>query len=119
MPATDDSQDVCEMRKTHETREIWEKKGRTRDNMKINYTHFAIRLFSRTIILSFIPQENPLVWCIITASTAKWFEMRDTGNLSHEAAWKIQNNPYTCVASHRRLICSRPALIKKSFDFNS
>ncbi len=45
------------------------KKEHTRDNVKINYTHFAIRLFSRTIISSHIARENPFVSCIITTST--------------------------------------------------
>ncbi len=62
------------------------KKGHTRDNVKIIYRRFAIRLFSRTIILSLIAWENPFVSCIITASTARWFEMWDTRNLSRDAA---------------------------------
>ncbi len=44
-PAIDDSQEVHEMRKNVRC----EKKGCARDNMKIDYTRFAIRLFFRTI----------------------------------------------------------------------
>ncbi len=66
-----------------------EKKG-TRDNVKINYIRFLIRLLSRTIILSFIAWENPFVSCIITASTARRFKMRDTRNLSHELRKKYK-----------------------------
>ncbi len=81
--ATDDSWDVYKTRKTGET---WEKKGHTRDDVKIIYRHFAIQLFSRTIILSLVAWENPFVSWIITTSTIWWFEMPDTRNLSHEAA---------------------------------
>ncbi len=42
-PATDDLREVHEMRETHE------KKGRTWNNAKIDYTRFTIRLFFRTI----------------------------------------------------------------------
>ncbi len=74
-PATDDSQDVRKMGKTCKMRETCKKKRvHVRDNMKITYTCFAIRLFSRTIILSLIAQEDPFVSCIITASTTRWFE---------------------------------------------
>ncbi len=59
-PATDDSRDIRKMRKTCKKRETWEKKVRARDNVKINYTHFAIQIFSRAIILSLIAQEIPL-----------------------------------------------------------
>ncbi len=90
--ATDDSRNVCEMRKTCETRET---QGRARDNVKINYIRFAVRLFSRTIILSLIARENPFASYIITAFTTRRFAMRDTRN-QH----KKQNNPYTRVASH-------------------
>ncbi len=56
-PATDDSQDVCEMRNTGE---MQEKKGHALDNVKIIYIRFAIRLFSCTIILYLIARETPL-----------------------------------------------------------
>ncbi len=55
------------------------KKGRAQDNVKINYTRFAIRLFSRTIILSLNTRGNPFVLCIITAST-----MRQLQDARHE-----------------------------------
>ncbi len=53
--ATDDLRDVREMRKTGEIR----KKRHARDNVKIIYRRFAIRLFFRTIILSLIARGNP------------------------------------------------------------
>ncbi len=54
-PAIADLRDLCEIIKTCEMREIlMKKKERARDNVKINYTRFAIRLFSHTIILSLI-----------------------------------------------------------------
>ncbi len=65
------------MRKPCEMWETRKKKERARNNVKINYTHFAIRLFSRTIISSLIARENPFVSCIITASTTRQFETRD------------------------------------------
>ncbi len=79
-PDTDDSQGVREMRKTCKVRETWEKK-RALDNVKINYTRFAIRLFSCTIILSVITRENPFVSCIITARHEKsvsWISIKNT-----------------------------------------
>ncbi len=85
-PVIDDLRDVREMRTTCEMQETCEKKRRAQDNMKIIYRHFAIRLFSRTVILFLIARENPFVSCIITASTARWFERRDKRNLSLEAA---------------------------------
>ncbi len=66
-----------------DTREI--EKERVRDNVKIIYTRFVIRLLSRTIILSLVARVNPFVLCIITASTTRWFKMGDTRNLSREA----------------------------------
>ncbi len=72
--AADDSQDICEMRKTGEMRE---KKEHARDNVNVIYRRFMIRLFSRTIILSLSAQENLFVSCIITASTSRWFEIRE------------------------------------------
>ncbi len=102
-PATDNSQDVCEMKKTCEMRnvctgyfvflklaidnlwgvremkktgEIREKKGYARDNVKIIYRLFAIRLFSLAIILSLIAWENPFVSRIITPSSSRWFETK-------------------------------------------
>ncbi len=41
-PATDNLQNVCEMRKTCKMRETCEKKGSIEDNKKINYTSFVI-----------------------------------------------------------------------------
>ncbi len=98
-PVTDDLRDIREMRKTCEMWKNCEKKGCAQDNVKSNYILFAIRLFFCTIILSLIAWENLFVSCIITAFTARWFKMRDARNLSHEVAKKVQNNPYTCVAS--------------------
>ncbi len=48
-PATDNSREVCKTRKTGKTRQTCEKKGRARDNVKIDYTCFAIRSYSCTI----------------------------------------------------------------------
>ncbi len=67
------------------------KKGRAQNNVRIIYRHFAIRLVSRIIFLSLIARENPFVSCIVTASTVKRFEMRNTRNLSREAALKKRN----------------------------
>ncbi len=60
------------------------KKGHTRDNVKINYTRFVIRLFSRTI--KFYPLSHKKIPLSHSFSTTRWFEMRDTRNLSCEAA---------------------------------
>ncbi len=51
-PATDDSQEVCEMRETRD------KKEHARDNMKIDNPRFAIRSFSRTIKFHLLSQEK-------------------------------------------------------------
>ncbi len=47
--STSDSREVHQMQKTCKTQETRKKKECARDNAKIDYTHFAIRLFSRTI----------------------------------------------------------------------
>ncbi len=76
------------MRRLRDAKNRWDarKKGHAQDNMKIIYRHFVLQLFSHTIISSLITRGNPIVSCIITASTVRWFERRDTRNLSREAA---------------------------------
>ncbi len=58
--ATDNLQEVCKTRKTCETREN-EKKGRKRNNVKINYTRLVIQLFSHTI--KFYPLLHDKIPC--------------------------------------------------------
>ncbi len=60
--------------KVHETRKTCKKKGRALDNAKIDYTHFAIQLFSRTIKLYRLSHRKIFVSYIITTSTVRRFE---------------------------------------------
>ncbi len=63
--ATDDWREVREMQKTCKMRETHEKKGRTRDNVEIDYTLFTIRLFSRTIKFYPISHEKIPLSCAL------------------------------------------------------
>ncbi len=91
--AIDDSWEVCETRKTYEMRETREEKGRTQDNPKIHYTCFALRLFCCTIKFYPLSHEKiSFVSCVITSFTTRWFETRDTRNLSHKAAYEKTSN---------------------------
>ncbi len=98
--ATDDLRDVHEMRKTCEMRETCErKKWCSRDNVKINYTHFAILLFFRTIILSLIARKNPFVSYIIPASTTRRCETWEICLVEQHKNYEITRT-YTCHVSH-------------------
>ncbi len=108
-PATNNSRDVPGMTKTCEMRETCEKKVRTWDNVKINYTRFAIWLFSSTIILSLIVRENSFVSCIITASTARQFETWEICLVKQHKKYEITCAHVSCLAcfSHLtdRIVC--------------
>ncbi len=66
--ATNDLREVHQTKKTCEMRETHKKKGCVQDNTKIDYTCFAIQLFSRAI--KFYPLSHK-------TSTVRWFEMRE------------------------------------------
>ncbi len=86
------------MRKTGEMRE---EKGHARDDVKIVYRRSMIRLFSRTIILFLITRENPFVSCIITASTARWFETQDSLRCeTRELCLMKQHKKYEITSTH-------------------
>ncbi len=89
------------------------KKGRAQDNAKINYARIAIQLFSHTIILYLITQENPFVSHLITASTMIQFEMREIYLVKQHKKYKITRTHASHLAcfSHftdvSKIICSR------------
>ncbi len=90
------------------------KKGRAGDNKKINFTHFAIWLFSRTIIiLSLIAWKNPFVSCIITTSTARLIQMREICLVKRHKKYEITRTHvsrlacFLCFTDVLRIVYSR------------
>ncbi len=79
-----------------DARNLREKKGAHEIMWKLTTHILRVHYFLVQLFYRLITREKHSVSCIITT---RWVEMRDTRNLSHEAAKKIQNNPYTRVAS--------------------